>query len=162
MGAPTVPFFLPPLYVNTAQWNRQRSLPAVVATSPTTSTFYSHSMLNKLRNRYTHCSYNACELSTAPQDHHGLFEHVLLHRRTPCFILKCFQWDGRSNRGRDKILSLLQILHTSPGAHPAFCSMGTGRTFAVGKAARHEADHPPPSSVKVTNEGSCTSAPPKP
>jgi len=67
----------------------------VVATSPATSTLWSHSLQNNLCNRYIPRSNTACELSATLQEHHGLSEHVLLPRRTPRLIRNCFQRDGR-------------------------------------------------------------------
>jgi hypothetical protein len=45
-------------------------------------------------------------------------------------------------------------VQTSSEAHPAFCAMGTGGPFPVGKAQPgHDADHSPPSSAEeVKNE----------
>jgi hypothetical protein len=41
----------------------------------------------------------------------------------------------------------------SSGAHPAFCTMGTGGHFPVAKARPgHDANHLPPSSAEVKNE----------
>jgi hypothetical protein len=50
-------------------------------------------------------------------------------------------------------------VQTSPGAHPASCTKGTG-SFPGVKRPRRGADHPPLSSAEVTNESSYTSAPP--
>jgi hypothetical protein len=40
-------------------------------------------------------------------------------------------------------------VRTGPGAHPASCTMGTGSFLGV-KQLGHGANHPPPSSAKVT------------
>jgi hypothetical protein len=46
------------------------------------------------------------------------------------------------------------LVQTGSGAHPASCPMGTGGPFAGGKARTgREADHSPPSSAEVVNEG---------
>jgi hypothetical protein len=50
-------------------------------------------------------------------------------------------------------------VETGPGAHPASCTMGTG-SFPGVKQLGRGADHTPPSSAKVENEYSYTSAPP--
>jgi hypothetical protein len=42
---------------------------------------------------------------------------------------------------------------TGSGAHPDFCTMGTGGPFPGGKARPgRDADHSPPSSAEVVNE----------
>jgi hypothetical protein len=56
--------------------------------------------------------------------------------------------------------SLRHRVHTGFGTHTAYYLMGTGNSFPGGKAAGREADHSPPSSAKVKNECSYTSAPP--
>jgi hypothetical protein len=50
-------------------------------------------------------------------------------------------------------------VQTDPGAHPAFCTMGTWSFSGVKRPGRG-ADHPPPSSAEVKNEWSYTSTPP--
>ena len=122
----------------------------VVATSPATSTLLSNSMQNNLCNRYIHRSYTACELSTTLQEHRGLSEHVLLYRRTLCLIRNCFQREDDTE---------FKTRQTSSEAHPAFYSTRTGHSFLGGKASKHEADHPAPSSGKVINTRSYTSTP---
>jgi hypothetical protein len=48
--------------------------------------------------------------------------------------------------------SILRV-QTGSGAHPASCTMGTGRHFSGGKAKLgRDADHSPPSSAEVVNE----------
>jgi hypothetical protein len=42
-------------------------------------------------------------------------------------------------------------VQTGPGAHPAFCTMGTGSFPGIKRPGRG-ADHPPPSSAEVENE----------
>jgi hypothetical protein len=42
-------------------------------------------------------------------------------------------------------------VQTGPGAHPASCTMGTGKYLGV-KRPGHGADHPPPPSAEVENE----------
>jgi hypothetical protein len=49
-------------------------------------------------------------------------------------------------------------VQTGPGAQPASCTMGTGSFLGV-KQLENGADHPPPSSAKVTNAYSYTSSP---
>jgi hypothetical protein len=60
---------------------------------------------------------------------------------------------GRSRfdpRQRRKDFSCIQ---TGSGAHPASCTVGTGCSFAGGKARLgRDADHSPPSSAEVENE----------
>jgi hypothetical protein len=55
--------------------------------------------------------------------------------------------------------SLHHCVHNDSGVHPASYPMGTTGSFPGGKAARHEADHSPPSSAKVKNAWSYTSTP---
>jgi hypothetical protein len=44
-------------------------------------------------------------------------------------------------------------VQTGSGAHPAFCTIGTGGPFPGGKARPgRDADHSPPSSTEVVNE----------
>jgi hypothetical protein len=44
-------------------------------------------------------------------------------------------------------------VQTGSGAHPAYCTMGTGGPFPGGKARPGcDADHSPPSSAEVENE----------
>jgi hypothetical protein len=44
-------------------------------------------------------------------------------------------------------------VQTGSEAHPASCTMGTGRPFSGGKARPwRDADHSPPSSAEVMNE----------
>jgi hypothetical protein len=50
-------------------------------------------------------------------------------------------------------------VQTGPGAHPSFCTMGTG-SFPGVKQPGRGADHPLPSSAEVENEWSYTSTPP--
>jgi hypothetical protein len=60
----------------------------------------------------------------------------------------------RAGRSGDRILvgaRFFTHFQTSPGAHPAFCTMGTG-SFPGVKWQGHGADHPPPSSAEVENE----------
>jgi hypothetical protein len=62
-------------------------------------------------------------------------------------------WVGRprdrcSNPGRVKS-SFLHIVQSGSGAHPASHPMGTGGSFAGGKAAGREADHSHPTSAEV-------------
>jgi hypothetical protein len=53
-----------------------------------------------------------------------------------------------SNSGGERFFAHVQ---TGPGAHPAFCKMGTGSFPGVKRPGRG-ADHPPPSSAEVENE----------
>jgi hypothetical protein len=58
----------------------------------------------------------------------------------------------RSPAGAKDFSSSLCV-HTSSGAHPASCTMGTGGPFPGGKARpARDADHLPPSSAEVENE----------
>jgi hypothetical protein len=41
-------------------------------------------------------------------------------------------------------------VQTGPGAHPAFCTVGTGSFPGVKRPGR-DADHPPPSTAEVEN-----------
>jgi hypothetical protein len=50
-------------------------------------------------------------------------------------------------------------VQTDPGAHSAFCRMGTGSFPGVKRQGRG-ADHSPPPSAEVKNEWSYTSTPP--
>jgi hypothetical protein len=63
---------------------------------------------------------------------------------------------GRSRfdlRQRRKDFSSNLCVQTGSGAHPAFCTMGTGGPFTEGKARPgRDADHSPPSSAEVENE----------
>jgi len=59
---------------------------------------------------------------------------------------------------RAKLISVITFVHLFL-AHPASYLMVTVGTFAEGKAARHEADHSPPSSAEVKNAWSYTSIP---
>jgi hypothetical protein len=114
-----------------------RVLHTAVATWLTTSALCSHSTLNNLCNRHIHRFYTACELSATLQEHHGLSEHVLLPRRTP-HVIRNFP-TGRTIRSSNP---------------------GTDLSFLKEKASKHEANHPAPSSGKVTNERSYISTPP--
>jgi hypothetical protein len=58
----------------------------------------------------------------------------------------------RSPAGAKDFSSSLCV-QTGSGAHPAFCTMGTGGPFPGGKARPGlDADHSPPSSAEVVNE----------
>jgi hypothetical protein len=49
--------------------------------------------------------------------------------------------------------SSILCVQTGSGAHPASCTMATGRPFPGGKARPgRDADHSPPSSAEVVNE----------
>jgi hypothetical protein len=56
----------------------------------------------------------------------------------------------RSPAGAKDFSSSLCV-QTGSGAHPASCTIGTGRTFPGGKITA-DADHSPPSSAEVKNE----------
>jgi hypothetical protein len=56
--------------------------------------------------------------------------------------------------------SLHRRVQNGSGAHPASYPTLTRGSFPGGRAAGHEADHSPPSSAKVKNAWSYTSAPP--
>jgi hypothetical protein len=54
---------------------------------------------------------------------------------------------------QDKVIFLLpQIIQTGCGAHPAFCSVGTGVISPTVKRLERDVDHSPPSSAEVKNE----------
>jgi hypothetical protein len=58
----------------------------------------------------------------------------------------------RSPAGAEDFSSILCI-QTGSGAHPAYCTMGTGGPFPGGKARPgRDADHSPPVSAEVVNE----------
>jgi hypothetical protein len=58
----------------------------------------------------------------------------------------------RSLAGAKDFSSSLCV-QTGSGAHPAYCTMGTGGPFPGGKARPgRDADHSTPSSVEVENE----------
>jgi hypothetical protein len=46
-------------------------------------------------------------------------------------------------------LSLLHVVQTGSGAHPAFYPMGTGGPFPGGKVTEREANRSPPTSAEV-------------
>jgi hypothetical protein len=55
----------------------------------------------------------------------------------------------RSQAGENDFSSI-PCVQTDSGAHPAFCTMGTGGPFPEGKArSGRDADHSPPSSAEV-------------
>jgi hypothetical protein len=56
--------------------------------------------------------------------------------------------------------SLLYIVCTGSGAHPASYPMGTGGSFPEGKAQGREADHSPPASAEFKEMWIYTSTPP--
>jgi hypothetical protein len=65
--------------------------------------------------------------------------------------------DDRANGVRSpagaKDFSSSLFVQTGSGAHPSFCTMGTGGPFPGGKARPGRgADHSPPSSAEVENE----------
>jgi hypothetical protein len=55
------------------------------------------------------------------------------------------------NPGRERGFSLLQNVHTCPGAYQVFYSMGMGDYFPSSKQPGDEAVHSPQSSDKVQN-----------
>jgi hypothetical protein len=58
----------------------------------------------------------------------------------------------RSQAGAKDISSILCV-HTGSGAHPAYCTMGTGGPFSWGKTRPgRDADHSPQSRAEVKNE----------
>jgi hypothetical protein len=72
-------------------------------------------------------------------------------------------WAGKCGAqllGGSKNCSLLQVVQTCSGAHPASCSLGTGVLFIGINQSWHEADHSPPSSSEVKNEWSYTGTSP--
>jgi hypothetical protein len=69
----------------------------------------------------------------------------------------------RAGRSGDRIpvgARFFAHFQTGPGAHPAFCTMGTGSFPGVKRTGRG-ADHPAPSSAEVTNEYSYTFTSPR-
>jgi hypothetical protein len=60
---------------------------------------------------------------------------------------------GVLSPARAKDFSSSLCVQTGSEAHPASCTMGTGRSFPRGKARPgRDADHSPPSSAEVRNE----------
>jgi hypothetical protein len=57
------------------------------------------------------------------------------------------------NSGQGQNFPLLHSVQTGSVAHPAFCRMGTVGSFPGVKRPGREADHPPPSSVQIRNDG---------
>jgi hypothetical protein len=87
-----------------------------------------------------------------------LFLYIILYARV-AQSLQCLGtgWTtGRSRfdpRQRRQDSSSSLCVQTDSGAHPAFCTMGTGGPILGGKARpRHDADHSPPSTAEVKNE----------
>jgi hypothetical protein len=62
---------------------------------------------------------------------------------------------GWTVRGSEKKIPVgvrfLAHVQTGAGAHPAFCTMGTGSVPGVKRTGRG-VDHPPPPSAEVENE----------
>jgi hypothetical protein len=56
--------------------------------------------------------------------------------------------------------SLLHVVQTGSGAHPASYPMGTGNSSPGVKRPGREADHSPPNSAEVKKMGIYTSTPP--
>jgi hypothetical protein len=52
-----------------------------------------------------------------------------------------------------RYFSLLSIIRTDSGTHPASYRMGTGNSFPGGKAVGRERDHSPPPSAEAKNGG---------
>jgi hypothetical protein len=68
-------------------------------------------------------------------------------------------WAGRSGDRIQVGARFFTYVKTSPGAHPASCTMDTGSLRGV-KWPGRGADHPPPSSAEFENEYTYTSTPP--
>jgi hypothetical protein len=59
----------------------------------------------------------------------------------------------RSSAGAKDFFSILCVVQTGSGAHPASCTMDTGDPFPGAKARPgRDAVHSPPSSAEVVNE----------
>jgi hypothetical protein len=59
----------------------------------------------------------------------------------------------RFDPSKGKIFSSDLCVQASSGAHPTYCTTGTGDPFAGGKAwPGHDANHSPPSSAEIKNE----------
>jgi hypothetical protein len=72
-------------------------------------------------------------------------------------------WTGEglkfeSQQGRE--FSLLKVVQTESGAHPASYPMVTGGSFQGGKASRREADHSTSTSIEDKKMWIYTSTPP--
>jgi hypothetical protein len=65
------------------------------------------------------------------------------------YVLDCLG----SFPGGDETFCLFHSVHAGSGAHSVSYPMGTGDSFPGDKAAGHEADHSPPSSVEFKNGG---------
>lgn len=59
-------------------------------------------------------------------------------------------WDVIPGRAKD--FSFFENVLCSSGAHPTFCSIGTGVLSLAVKWQRHVVDHSTPSSTEVNNE----------
>jgi hypothetical protein len=68
--------------------------------------------------------------------------------------------DGRVRFPAVQDLSLLHVVQTGSGTHPASNPMGTGGSFPGVKRPGREVDHSPPSSAEVKNTWSYISTPP--
>jgi hypothetical protein len=69
----------------------------------------------------------------------------------------------RAGRSGDRILvgtRFSATVQTGPGAHPAYCTMGTGSFLGGKERPGRDADPSPPSSAVVKKEYSYTSTPP--
>jgi hypothetical protein len=78
-------------------------------------------------------------------------------------IATAYELDGRGIGVRVPLrarFSLLHVVQTGSGAHPASYPMGTGGDFPWGKWPGREADHSPPTSIEVKNAWIYTSTPP--
>jgi hypothetical protein len=81
--------------------------------------------------------------------------------RKPVYLSVYSDW-LRAGRSGDRIPAEARFfahVQTGPGAHPASCTMGTGKYLVVKRPGRG-ADHPPPPSAEVEIEKSYTSSPP--
>jgi hypothetical protein len=63
-----------------------------------------------------------------------------------------FCWPGFDSRQKQSF-SVIHIIQTGPGAHPASYPLGTGDSFPWVKRTERETDHPPPYSAEVNNGG---------
>jgi hypothetical protein len=59
-----------------------------------------------------------------------------------------------------ELFSLLHVVQTGSGAHPAFYLVGAGGSFPGLKRQWREADHSPPASAEIKKMWICTSSPP--
>jgi hypothetical protein len=92
---------------------------------------------------------------------HFIISHHLYSFSVPRYISRCSD-SLRSERSGDRIPVEVRIsapVQSSPGAHPASCTMGTG-SFPGANQPWHGADHPPLLAPRLKKEHSYISTPP--